>query len=92
MFIKGLKSFLIMLSFLFFSYGEEIKNSDVRIEIISQIEIYKEKVEKLKDMYRISQDKDEKGLIKKHIDLLEKKIKNLERVLKEYEKISPPAG
>ena len=92
MFTKSLKTFLIVLSFLFFSYGGEIKNSDVRIEIISRIKIYKEKVEKLKEMYRISSDKNEKELIKRHIKLLEKKIKNLEKVIKEYEKISPPAG
>jgi len=92
MFTKSLKVFLIILSFYFFSYGEEIKKSDVRVEIISRIKTYKEKVVKLEKMYKISSDKEEKELIKTQIKILEKKIKNLERVLKDYEKISPSTG
>ncbi len=92
MFSKNLKILLIILSFSILSYGNEIRNSDIRIEIISQIKVYKDRVEKLEKMYKASSDKNEKDIIRNHINLLKKKIKNLKRVLKEYEKISPPAG
>jgi len=91
-FSKNLKILLIILSFSILSYGNEIRNSDIRIEIISQIKVYKDRVEKLEKMYKASSDKNEKDIIRNHINLLKKKIKNLKRVLKEYEKISPPAG
>ena len=92
MFSKNLKILLIIISFSILSYGNEIRNSDIRIEIISQIKVYKDRVEKLEKMYKASSDKNEKDIIRNHINLLKKKIKNLKRVLKEYEKISPPAG
>ena len=92
MFTKSLKTFLILVSFVSFSYSIEIKNSDVRIEILSRIKTYEKKIEKLKEMYKVSSEKDEKKIIKKHIKLLEKKIEDLERVLRDYEKISPPTG
>ena len=92
MFTKSLKTFLVAVSILSFSYGIEIKNSDVRIEILSRIKTYEKKIEKLKEMYKVSSEEDEKVLIKKHIRLLRKKIEDLERVLRDYEKISPPVG
>ncbi|HHG75496.1 MAG TPA: hypothetical protein ENK22_10645 [Persephonella sp.] len=92
MFTKSLKTFLVAVSILSFSYGIEIKNSDVRIEILSRIKTYEKKIEKLKEMYKVSSEEDEKVLIKKHIRLLRKKIEDLERVLRDYEKVSPPVG
>ncbi|WP_457636107.1 hypothetical protein [Persephonella sp.] len=92
MFTKSLKAFLVAVSFLSFSYGIEIKNSDIRIEILSRIKTYEKKIEKLKEMYKVSSEEDEKVLIKKHIRLLRKKIEDLERVLRDYEKVSPPVG
>ena len=92
MFTKSLKTFLVAVSILSFSYGIEIKNSDVRIEILSRMKTYEKKIEKLKEMYKVSSEEDEKVLIKKHIRLLRKKIEDLERVLRDYEKISPPVG
>ncbi|SNZ07798.1 hypothetical protein SAMN06265182_1025 [Persephonella hydrogeniphila] len=92
MFSRGLKIFLLSISFMFLSYGEEIKNSDIRIEILSEIKVYKERIEKLKNMHKITTDNDEKKIIQQHINMLNKKIERLKEMLRKYEKSLSPVG
>jgi rubrerythrin len=83
---------LLSISFVLFSHAEEIKNSDIRIEILSQIKVYKEKIEKLKDMHKIAVTDDEKKMIQQYIKLLNRKIKKLKETLEKYEKNLSPVG
>lgn len=90
--MKFLKLLPFVISLFFITtYAQPVKSSDIRIEIISQIKVYEEKIEKLKKMLKIA-DKEEKKIIKNNIHLLEKKIKKLNSLLEKYENISGTTG
>ncbi|WP_297454040.1 hypothetical protein [Persephonella sp.] len=92
--MKNLKRWLLIINFLFFAgaVAQPTINSDVRLEIFSQIKIYQAKLKNLKDMYKQTKDEDEKKLIKQHIKLIQEKIKKLEEKLKQYEKATSITG
>ncbi len=92
--MKNLKKWLLIINFLFFAsaVAQPTINSDVRLEIFSQIKTYQAKLKNLKDMYKQTKDEDEKKLIKQHIKLIQEKIKKLEEKLKQYEKATSITG
>ncbi len=86
---------ILLLTVVLFSLpvvGEESINSDVRIEIVSQIKKYKEDVQELTKKAEESQNEKEKKLLIQQIELLKNKIKNLKRVLERYESSSDIVG
>ena len=92
--MRNLKKWLLIINFLFFAgvVAQPTINSDVRLEIFSQIKTYQAKLEKLEEMYKQTKDEDEKNLIKQHIKLIQEKIKKLEEKLKQYEKATSITG
>jgi len=72
--------------------GEESINSDIRIEIISQIKHYEEEIKYLVKKAEKSQNLKEKRLIMEHIEILKGKIKKLKKSLERYEDFSDIIG
>ncbi|MBK3332005.1 hypothetical protein GWK41_02855 [Persephonella atlantica] len=73
-------------------FSQESINSDVRLEIISQIKKYKEEIEYIKRKVKSSDSAEEKKLLEKQIKLIRNKLEKLRKTLEKYESISPVAG
>ena len=65
--------------------GEGSINSDIRIEIMSQIKIYEEEIFQLSKKMEKLENIEEKKLILHQIELLKEKIKRLKKTLERYE-------
>ena len=73
-------------------FSQESINSDVRLEIISQIKKYKEEIEYIKKRVKSSDSAEEKKLLEKQIKLIRNKLEKLRKTLEKYESISPVTG
>ncbi|MDQ7056596.1 MAG: hypothetical protein Q9M89_09165 [Persephonella sp.] len=58
-------------------FSQEHINSDVRLEIISQIKRYKEEIEQIKSRIKSSDSKEEKEILRKQIEFIKDKLEKL---------------
>ena len=65
-------------------YAEEIKTSDIRLEIVSEISILEEDLKKLKRKMELTDNPQEKKLLKNKVEAIEEKIKVLKKQLENY--------
>ena len=89
--MRNLKRWLIVSAFLFSSSFAN-PYSDVRLEIISKIKNYQERILQLQERLNQTSSKDEILKIRQQINQLKGKIKKLKKQLKEYEEAIPATG
>ena len=67
-----------------FLYAEEIKTSDIRLEIVSEISVLEDDLKKIKRKMETTEDPEEKKLLKNKIDAIKEKLKILKKQLEDY--------
>ncbi len=64
--------------------SEEIKTSDIRLELVSEIKTLEEDLKKLETKFKSTENPEEKKLLKNKIDAIKEKLKVLKKQLEDY--------